>query len=161
MFRIGLCAAAMMLSASAFAEEVSDWDRFQLWNECRPVELFVNFEGDTAKDADDFGVTKRAVEVAVRSRLRAARLYTEDQNKAALSSVLVTVDIFDSAYGTHFEYRKFMRDLATEVASTASSWSTRVIGTHGRDATYVLDTVAQDTDTFIDEYLRVNADACD
>ena len=34
-------------------------------------------------------------------------------------------------------------------------------GTHGKDLGYILSSVSQIADRFIDEYLRVNADACE
>lgn len=42
----------------------------------------------------------------------------------------------------------------------ATTWKTGTTGTHGFDAGYVRDVVARHLDEFIDEYLRVNENAC-
>ena len=42
----------------------------------------------------------------------------------------------------------------------ASTWDSGSIGTHGNSAAFILSGVSRHTDRFIDEYLRVNADAC-
>ena len=67
---------AFLLTATASwteeaSERPSDWDRFRLWDRCRPMDLRVYVdEGATA-----IGLTEETVTAAVRSRLRAARLY--------------------------------------------------------------------------------------
>ncbi len=64
--------AFVLAAPSGAAEKVTDRDRFQLWNDCRTMGLEVE---DLGKDATEIGLTKEAVTVSVRSRLRAARLY--------------------------------------------------------------------------------------
>ena len=68
-------AVLLFIGTSVLAEEVSDLDRFQLWNDCRAMNLVV--EG-LNQDAAEIGLTREAIETAVRSRLRAARLYNAD-----------------------------------------------------------------------------------
>ena len=71
-----IAAALLLTTASASADEVSDYDRFQLWNECHPMRLLVEDLPDGATAID---LTKDAIEIATRSRLRAARLYYRKQ----------------------------------------------------------------------------------
>ena len=73
MLRPLLLAAALLLSAPAWAEEVTDYDRFRLWNDCGPMKLVVE---NLPKAAADIGLTREAITTAVRSRLRAAHLYS-------------------------------------------------------------------------------------
>ena len=113
------------------------------------------------EDATTIGLTKDSIEVAVRSRLRAARLYTEDYAEAAWSSLYAKVSVVGPAYSTALEYWKVVRDLATGLELQATTWDIGSTGTHGRDSSYILATVAENADKFIDEYLRVNEDACD
>ena len=152
-----LAAACLFAAASASGGEVSDFDRFELWNECRPMSLVVEKLPD---DAAAIGLTEEAIEVAVRSRLRAARLYSEDYPETAWSHLYVNVNVVDSAFGIAVEYRKEMKDLATMLESTASTWLIGSTGTHGRDPGYILSSVTRRADRFIDEYLRVNEGAC-
>ena len=110
------------------------------------------------EDATTIGLTKDSIEVAVRSRLRAARLYTEDYAGAWL---YVNVGVVGRAFGIETKYQKMVRDTATELEYTATTWDISTTGTHSRNSSYILATVAKYADKFIDEYLRVNEDACD
>ena len=140
-------------AASASADEVSDYDRFRLWNVCRPMGLLVEGQSD---DATAIGLTMEAIEVAVRSRLRAARLYSDD----AWSYLYVNMNVISSGYGTKVEYYKSVMDIATRLERRTATWVTGAVGMHGQDPNFILSSVSQYTDEFIDEYLRVNADAC-
>ena len=152
-----LVAALFLTAASASAGEVTDYDRFKLWNECRPLSLVVQKLPDVAAA---IGLTEEAIEVAVRSRLRAARLYSEDYPETAWSYLYVNVNVVDSAFGISVEYMKNVKDLATMLESTAPTWIIGSTGTHGRDPGYILSSVTRRADRFIDEYLRVNEGAC-
>lgn len=154
---IGIAAVFLITAASASAEEVSGWDRFQLWNECRPTQLVVE---EMHKDAGDIGLTKRAIEVAVRSRLRGARLFTEDYNDSALSYLYVNVNVVGLGYSLSVEYKKLVEDPVSGQRGNAATWDVGGTGTHGKDSNFILSHVEQYADSFIDEYLRVNADAC-
>ncbi len=88
---IMIAAALALTTAPASAEEVSDYDRFQLWQYCLPTDLVI--EG-LHKDAADIGLTKESITIAVRSRLRAARLYEAD---APFTYVYVNVAVVGRA----------------------------------------------------------------
>ena len=148
-------ALALVLAApSGAAEKVSQADRFRLWNDCRSMGLLVV---DLPKSATEIGLTKDAVTVAVRSRLRAARLYRADDGVPFLP---VTVTVFGSAFDVSVAYIKWVKDRASGISSGAITWTRGSTGTHGRDASYILSSVSQKVDKFIDEYLRVNEAAC-
>ena len=98
---IGVLVTLLIAAASASAEEVSNLDRFELWNKCQPTELVV--EG-MSKDAGSWGLTKEAIEVAVRSRLRGARLFTEDYTKSGESYLYINVNVVDIAFNISFSY---------------------------------------------------------
>lgn len=148
-----LAAAALFLAAPASAEEVSDLDRFSLWSACKPMRLAVE---SLDQDAADIGLAKDAIETAVRSRLRGARLYDAE----GLEFLAVTVTVAGRAFAVLIEYHKLVLDPASKQIYPAETWSTGSVGTHGGDASYVLSSVSQGTDEFIDEYLRVNAESC-
>ena len=59
--------------------EADDVNRFELCNACRPMGLMV---GPLGKNAKAVGLTMDRLQVTAESRLRAARLYTEDYAKA-------------------------------------------------------------------------------
>ena len=152
-----LAAALALTAASASASEVSDQDRFQLWNDCRPMRLVVEGMPD---DAAAIGLTEDAITVAARSRLRAARIYTEARSEAAWSYSYINVNAVGPAYRISVRYHKCVNDLATLREGAATTWVSGSTGTHGRDPTYISSNLAEHIDKFIDEYLRVNEDAC-
>ena len=92
----------------------------------------------------------------MRSRLRAARLYRE----AAWSYLYFNVNVVSSVIHIGVEYNKEVVDRATMLENTATTWGVGSTGTHSRNPNFILSSVSQHTDKFIDEYLRVNADAC-
>ena len=64
------------------------------------------------------------------------------------------------AFSTALEYWKVVRDLATGLQNRATTWYFGVVGTHGRNSSDIVVAVSEDADKFIDEFLRVNGDAC-
>ena len=146
-------ALSLFLAAPAAAEDVTAWDRFQLWNDCRGMSLFVADLGEVEADLD---LTKDAVETAVRSRLRAARLYDAE----ASYYLYIYVDAVGQAFRIDVEYYKWLNDFASGESRLATTWRTGSTRTHGGRADYILSIVSQNMDEFIDEYLRVNEDAC-
>lgn len=145
---------SLFLAATTWAEEVSAYDRFRLWNNCGPMSLAV--EG-LSKRATDIGLTRGAITTSVRSRLRSARLYDAD----TVVFLSVTVTVVGVAFGTGVKFFKPVRDMATGAITSASTWYSDATGVYGGGGSgYILSSVSQLTDEFIDEYLRVNADAC-
>ena len=149
-----LAAAALFLAAPASAEEVSDHDRFMLWSACKPLRLVVE---SLDQDAADIGLAKDAIETAVRSRLRGARLY----DAGGFEFLYVNVAVVGQAYSMRIAYHKLVLDFASEQIYPTETWHTGSVGTHGGDAGYVLSSVSRGVDEFIDEYLRVNAGSCE
>ena len=111
-------------------------------------------------DATDISLTEDAIEVAVRSRLRAARIYSEDEYEAAWSYLYVNVTVIRRRLRHSGQVQKDVKDLATKLEFPATTWDTGSTGRHGKDPNFILSNVARHADKFIDEYLRVNADAC-
>ena len=151
-------AAALLLAAtSAPADEVEDYDRFQLWNGCKPMKLLVE---ETNDEGIVIGLTTEKIGIAVRSRLRAARLYSEDRGKTGWAELYVNVNTSNRAMNLSLYYKKLSKESGAGLIYPAITWITGAVGTHSNDLNYILSSVSQYTDEFIDEYLRVNADAC-
>lgn len=159
--------ATILLGSPALGAKVSDKDRFQLWNACRPMGLSVDGRSDPA---DLIGPIKKDVIVTARARLRAADLYTELFQKAAGAFLNVKVEVVGNdiagdavraAVHVQVSYAKFMTDSATMLEHFLPSWQTGTVGTYGRGPMAVHRVVAKLTDEFIAEYLRVNAAACE
>ena len=147
----------LFLSTPALPQDanVTDQDRFELWYNCQPMNLFVS---PLDEDDKEYGISEDDIVVAVRSRLRAARLYEANVDSHAFLHLYVeTVGL---AFQINITYRKPLKDEASGLRGFATTWEYSITGTHGRDAQYILNMVTRNADRFIDEYLRVNADAC-
>lgn len=136
------------------AEEVTDSDRFQLWNNCQPMDLLVE---DVDDDGAQIGLTRESIEVAVRSRLRSARLYDPD----ATEYLYVSATVIPHAFTVDAEYSKWLYDARIDDQGYAATWSWGSVGKHDNNKGYILSDVSEMTDQFIDDYLRVNSDACE
>ncbi len=140
-------------AGGAAAQEVSAFDRFRLFNECRPMRLIV--EGLPAAAAE-IDLTEAAIQAAVESRLRSARLYDAD----ARPYLYVNVNVVGRAFSIGLEYLKFLYDQVTDETNFATTWDSGAAGTSG-SATFILSSLARHMDRFLVEYLRVNESACD
>ena len=150
-------AAAVLLASPAAAEKIGGAERFRLWSACLPMSLIVESFSDRAA----FGLTEQAVLTTARSRLRAARIYDDGDASRILA---LTINILNDepgrqTYGLGFQYLKLMTDAASGEINLAISWDSGSVG-YG-DHVFVLAKVSERIDEFIDEYLRVNADACE
>ena len=147
--------AASGLVAAQDSTEQTKFDRFELWNMCRPIYLVV--EG-LHNDAAEIGISEDQIGTTVRSRLRAARIYNADRISPYL---YVRVTVVGQAFSVQLSLWKFLTEvLAPGIQGMAQTWVTGSIGTHGQDAGYILQSVSNHTDKFIDEYLRVNVEDC-
>ena len=72
----------------------------------------------------------------------------------------VNVIIVGNAFNITAELRKVVTDQASSNIGWAATWDIGFTGTHGNIANFIISSVAQVTDKFIDEYLRVNEAAC-
>ncbi len=147
-------------------------DKFGLWNDCEPVDLVVNlFINPLSNEA---GSLKDRIRTMIEGRLRAARIYTGyyfeggaggDYNgsgsilEVSLANVgeglgITTALILEvyrpdiDEYGVGVLWRKGFTGQATLWDPMSGDWG------------WVLQELSELTDRFINEYLRVNADAC-
>ncbi len=173
---IAFALGVMLAGPLSAAEKVSSHDLFQLWNNCGPINMLV---ANLSADADKIGLRKEDIETTVRSRLRAARIYLVIPEPYLVAHVSVV----GHAFSVDVEFKRTVRvpfrkappkvllnNLTVFQTSVpleylvplghAATWEIGVTGTHGNSPEYILSSVAKFTDRFIDEYLRVNAVAC-
>ena len=157
-------------------DEITELERFELFNDCRAMGFDVVF----VQEDHSIGLKKEQIEIAASSRLRAARIYfdrnyldrnfdslsTEDQLLGmSVASLVLTVYIDGPSAHVILNYRKFFWDNVSELNGWALTWTNSLLPTsafviHGRDRAKILSFVEREIDRFIDEYLRVNAEAC-
>ena len=164
----GLVALSVLLAIAAPLQAVTNVEefwRFTYWTGCSPLRLFVAMDSE---DAVRMGLTEEAVATAVRSRLRAARLYT-DTNNSEVPGLVVHVSVFSSqrrtggAFSIDVALYKPLYDPLTSLsmpARTNDITTSARIGLHAGNAAFILSEIAQAMDEFLDAYLRVNEPAC-
>ena len=158
-----LLTAGWLLAGAGLAQEPPaspDFtDVFELWNECKPITLVVGHISPAVLD-----LTKERFQTLAESRLRVARLYsTTFEAKLPFLEVAIGVpfseDRRSGAFVVYVSFYKYLHDDASDSAWYAETWATASYGNSG-DADYILQTVSEQLDQFILEYLRVNETAC-
>ena len=154
---VALSLALLLVPVAAAQDTIEEQrERFQLFNACRPMTLVVEYLSDYAKE---IGLNREALQAAAESRLRAARLYTEDYVNTGLAHLYVDVHVVGQAFHISLEYKKWVTDEFGQ-SSAASTWDVGSTGTHGGTASYVVSGLSEHLDTFLAAYLRVNEQAC-
>ena len=147
-----LCASPRLLSGQA----KSRTERFELFNQCRPMGLTV--EG-LSKDAGKINLRKSQIQAAAESRLRAARLY--DSDELSSSWLYINISIVGRAHGVFLMYNRFLSDPDNGTDGDAVTWYSGNAGTHGNNPHFILSILSEHLDRFIADYLRVNHPACE
>ena len=135
--------------------------RFQLFNNCEPMSLSVQFRTMDAEGLDsrianieDIGDRIRTM---VEIRLRAARLFADSANP----SLSVSLDVAGPAFRIHLFYEKPLHDVVSGLTVTSPAWIYfGGIGMHGGEASFLLQNLSESLDAFVLDYLRVNDSAC-
>ena len=113
---------------------------------------------EMSPDAKKIGLTKEAIQAAVESRLRSARLYKSGPLKP---HIYVSVNVLRKAFSISLEFKKPLYDRFSDETLDAPTWQKGVVGTHGGSKGYILSTISEYMDRFLVEFLRVNEDACE
>ncbi len=154
--RLRLVFVAMLgcaLPAPAASQDVPDsYARFQILNECKPMGLVVNLHDGAA-----LSLTRERIRTLAESRLRAARLFSDDLLPAHLE---VNVRVLGLAFAVEIRFSKVLYDPVSNEAWPSETWRNSAIGTHGRDGDYIMQFLSEGMDRFLVEYLRVNEGAC-
>ena len=137
--------------------EAGGRDRFRLCNACRPMEIVVE---DLDKDTKAIGLTRDRLQVTAESRLRAARLYTEDSAKANGTFLYVRAAVLGRAWSLHVKYFKTVSDPVSGETRFASTWPASSFGTHTGNPGYIIQVLSENLDKFLVEYVRVNEKDC-
>ena len=150
--KLGLLALVAVTATGQDFE--TSFNRFRLFNNCEPMRLAVEELPDAAADIK---LTKERLVLAAESRLRGARVYTEDLDQPFL---YLNVNVVGEAFNTSLEYRKRVLDLVTSEVFWTTTWDAGATGQHAGDAEYIVSDVSEQLDRFLTEYLRVNEAAC-
>ena len=144
----------LCMTGSTVAENElpSDWDRFRLWDRCRPMDLQVFADNG----ASEIGLTEDVITRTVRSRLRSAGLYA----KGSESELFAGIQVLSFAFQVNVYYQKKLADPISMQVARAITWQDGSFGTHQLDPNYILVATSTLVDGFIDEYLRVNGAVC-
>lgn len=149
---LALCGMVFAGNANA-SETVTDNHRFQLWNNCEPIGLKI-FDASTIP-----GFSKKEVGNAIRSQLRIARINISVDNPRSILLIIM----FGNKTGHSFSvfFQKASTDDYTGIRKFTITWMQRpaYFGTIN-NASRILPRLTSAIHKFIEDYLRVNADAC-
>ena len=84
------------------------------------------------------GLTEDMIGTSARSRLRSARLYSEDRTETGGAGMYIRVSMYDFAFSMRLEYNKTVQDAATGLIYPVATWSTGGVGTHSERPDYIL-----------------------
>lgn len=144
----------------------NEQERFELWNGCLPVRLYVSVTEFFAPDAFSPSNLQSKAEAIARSKLQDARLYHPGSVNLVSPALYLMLFLEYEEFEIHTSYRKTVIDFATNESGYIITWTLdyephfKISRKHNTDPEYVLHRVAKHTDRFIEEYRRVNADVC-
>lgn len=152
---------------AALSQTMTVLERFMYWTECSPLRLSVVIGMDDHEDEVRIGLTEEVVTKAVRSRMRAARLYTDTSNPE-IPGLVIHVNVMNSqrrtggAFSIDVALQKHLYDpLSGHSFPAQTNYSLHnVYGLHAGNAAFILSGIARVMDGFLDDYLRVNESAC-
>ena len=152
---------------SGLASGQEDVERFNLFTNCAPVRLAVYVQNRNRESA--IKSTKEAIESAVESRLRSARIYEKRKtgNYMLIVNLIVLPAVSRSgfrsgvAFSLDFSFHKDLFDPASGLETSAATWDTNILAIEGeRPTEAILAVVRTLMDQFVVDYLRVNEQAC-
>ena len=130
--------------------------RFEFFNNCEQIGLIV----EKQEKSPEVDLTEKAITNSVESRLRSARIFTDE---ASDSFLYVYVHIVgqafnvDVSFAKSFEDSRFGKHLYTlPLVGSAYTWHLRSTGTHGGQESFILSQLSQMVDEFLVEYFKVN-----
>jgi len=162
----------LLVSVPAQADEVSDGERFQLWNDCEPIGLLVS------EALPDFPGFETDMKTLAESRLRAARIYNADGYEDRSSFLYVGLYFSDGsnflssgdhlwrAYSVDIDFYQYVQ--RGDLNTSSITWKNGLVGEFDlgpfglasiSNGT-ILQHLSELMDGFINEYLRVNEAAC-
>ena len=147
-------AAAMLASPLEGQTGEAMQERFELFNQCRPIRVLV--EG-LPESAGTTGLGKEDVQAVAESRLRGARLYTFPGSGGAYRHI--NVSVVDGAFSLSLEYRRWVLDPVDDTSGSAATWHKGSIRT-SIDGGHILSGVSHMLDEFLADYMRVNESHC-
>lgn len=180
---IFLTAMIVLATAASAAEKPQDTselaadmatriERFFLWNDCHPMRADAELWSDDAEanlpengllremerslGTSLFGLSQGTLISAIHERLRASHLHDD----GAATRLYVRVRVSGEALRIEVGYTKPVLDLASQERYFVETWNSRSRHAHESDGGHIFSLVMNDVGRFIDEYLRVNREAC-
>ncbi|MXY52896.1 MAG: hypothetical protein F4Y86_10290 [Gammaproteobacteria bacterium] len=113
---------------------------------------------DLSANARVIGLRKSDIQRTVESLLRAVDLHTEGRPGQFL---YIRVAVVGDVFMASVDYDRWLSDTGHGRVGSVTVWGIDILDVHGRDAVYVIGTLADITDAFLEKYLGANARACE
>ena len=140
-------------------------DRFQFFNACQGMGYYVGISGNGSNDS---ALSESEIANAIESRLRAARIFDADSQKAEKSYFNVYLDLVGSAASLRIGFEKpgfedpYSIHRFAQFPLGMETWTKSWLVQGGFRSGDVLAQLSKFLDDFIVNYLRVNSDeACE
>lgn len=151
--RVGLLLKGQPDLRKAGELSVDTFAQFELFSNCQPMELFVYVQG-----SEQIGLAKDSVQAAAESRLRSAQLYENSDGTPFLS---IMIRVYRFAFSINVRYHKRVFDYQSGLSFGTVTWKRDTLGSHGGNSEFILSSVSELLDNFLEEFLRVNHEACE
>ncbi len=171
--------ALLLVSATAVNGQwlsVSDFERFQFYNACRPMGLRSHSGGsiDAGADAGTLehedgrpGMNLDPIVDVAKSRLRAERLYSLLESESNGAALVVSVDVRAVsrelvAYAIGLEYHKLVTDATSGLEKLTATWrNNSIVCCDPLDPESISEHLARGhLDFFLEKYRQVNEEDC-
>lgn len=103
------------------------------------------------------GLTEQRIRTKAELKLRQAGL--RPQSEWPATHLYVNISVLDSSFSTEIAYRRpvFYYKGRQVMGTVAPSWTRSMIGTHGGDPEFIIQSLDTALDMFLNEYLEANA----
>jgi len=113
---------------------------------------------DVSADARSIGLTRDLIQTRVELRLRSAGLTPSKDITKNRVFLYVQVNVQRDTFSTSVEYQRLVESPTgnRRYRYFATTWESASIGTHARSRVYIMNTLDQLLDEFLNEYLKAN-----
>ena len=133
--------------------------KFELFNDCRPVAIFVGVSQD---DSSSVKLTEQDASDVAELRLRSAGIYggKDRQTSPELGNGYLVIDVgtVGNAFAVGLGFKRAV--LRTPESGIAITWMVTSFGTYSTDKKFILGSLRGLVDKFALDYLRANEEAC-
>lgn len=170
LIRIAILIVGTLTAQAAVAEQLSPAkQRWMLWNDCKGLQLRITVAPDAVNFVEQIGISKERIESHLRDKLRAERIYvTETLPSGSMMLYIMLKGIVKTKTVANHEYKSVVVGVLGGFGKKfpgseyfAVTYADFILGyARNPDPESIEARAVRYGRVLIDDYLRVNADAC-